>query len=489
MTRALHLTLRLTCAAALAAGLFATAAQPARASDWPLFGHDPSRSGVDAGDFALSSRNAGALHERWRVRLGAVADSAPIYLSRVTIGGRPTPMLYVTARDGATYGIDARDGRIRWRFVTRGPKITNSMPAADGGTLYVPGVDGAVHALDPATGAERREHGFPVRITEMARTEKNASALNVANGYLYAVTSGYIGDAPPYVGHVVSIRLSDGSTHVFNALCSDGTALPTRDSCPQQRAGIWARAGAVVDPDPDPEMNGRVYAATGNGAFDANAGGHDYGDSLLALSADGAQLLGSYTPDDYDQLQVEDADLGSTAPALLPREEHSRTPLLAVQGGKDELLRLLDRAHLPGVGKELQEIELGDMLFSAPAVWRDPKSTTWVFVGLANELQAYRLVTDLHGTSRLVRAWSTAAGATSPVVSNGVVFAAVSGALHAYDAASGNELWNSTRPSVGGTIGAIHWQSPIVADGRLYCCDEDGMLTAYALPGGRASGR
>ncbi len=74
MTRALHLTLRLTCAAALAAGLFATAAQPARASDWPLFGHDPSRSGVDAGDFALSSRNAGALHERSSINKTFLAD-------------------------------------------------------------------------------------------------------------------------------------------------------------------------------------------------------------------------------------------------------------------------------------------------------------------------------------------------------------------------------------------------------------------------------
>ncbi len=34
-------------------------------------------------------------------------------------------------------------------------------------------------------------------------------------------------------------------------------------------------------------MNGRVYAATGNGDFDANqSGGVNYGDSVVALSAD-----------------------------------------------------------------------------------------------------------------------------------------------------------------------------------------------------------
>ena len=62
------------------------------------------------------------------------------------------------------------------------------------------------NVVDPASGAERHGHGFPVRITTMPSTEKNASALNVSGGYVYAVTSGYIGDAPPYVGHVVAIR-------------------------------------------------------------------------------------------------------------------------------------------------------------------------------------------------------------------------------------------------------------------------------------------
>src|SRR5918912_1376049 len=51
-----------------------------------------------------------------------------------------------------------------------------------------------------------------------------------------------------------------------------------------------------------------------------------------ALSADGMHLLGSFTPSDYNYLQANDIDLGSTAPALLPREPHSRTPLMAVQG-------------------------------------------------------------------------------------------------------------------------------------------------------------
>jgi hypothetical protein len=32
-----------------------------------------------------------------------------------------------------------------------------------------------------------------------------------------------------------------------------------------------------------------------------------------------------------------------------------------------------------------------------------------------------------------------------------------------------------------GNIGSIHWQSPIVVNGWVYCSDESGNLTAYSL--------
>jgi hypothetical protein len=193
----------------------------------------------------------------------------------------------------------------------------------------------------------------------MPDVEKDASAFNLAHGYLYAATSGYIGDQGPYDGHVVVLRLRDGATHVFNTLCGtvhhlllDKSYGPRSDySCPQVTSGIWSRAGVVVDPDP--AMGGRIYVTTGNGLFNANRGGADYGDSVLALNADGTRLLGSFTPSDYNYLQANDIDLGSTAPVLLPREPHSRTPLMAVQGGKDAIIRLLKRAHLGGVHGEL----------------------------------------------------------------------------------------------------------------------------------------
>jgi outer membrane protein assembly factor BamB len=64
---------------------------------------------------------------------------------------------------------------------------------------------------------------------------------------------------------------------------------------------------------------------------------------------------------------------------------------------------------------------------------------------------------------------------STAVVDNGIVFIATSGALVAFDAESGRRLWNSD------ALGAIHWESPVVADGSVYCSDESGALTAFSL--------
>ncbi|MGB6060860.1 MAG: PQQ-binding-like beta-propeller repeat protein [Candidatus Aquilonibacter sp.] len=414
----------------------------------------------------IAPSDAADSHLRWQIKLGSVADTAPLVTGNT---------LYITTTDGTTYAVDTARGRILWRFATQGPKITTSVPAYDPATraLYVGGVDGMVHRLDPASGRELREGGFPEQITLAPQTEKNASPLHVANGYLYVQTSGYIGDATPYVGHVVAIRLSDGSKHVFNALCSSRHELIEPQSCAAQRAGMWSRAGIVVDPDAS--MGGRIYGATGNGPFDAAAG--NYGDSILSLNSDATQLIGYLTPPDYDALEAADQDVGSSSPAMLPRQTDSATPLMAVQGGKDSVLRLFDRTHLDGLHPPLQTIALDYLLFSIPGVWTDRAGTTDVFIGIADGMHAYHLV-NKNRVSRLVAAWHTALElgreATSPVVGDGVLYLATSSGLLALDAQTGRRLWSSS------AIGPIHWQIPVVAGNTVYCADQNGALTAFS---------
>jgi outer membrane protein assembly factor BamB len=154
-----------------------------------------------------------------------------------------------------------------------------------------------------------------------------------------------------------------------------------------------------------------------------------------------------------------------------------------VQGGKGQDLYLLDRTHLGGVGGELQKVSLPGELFTAPAVWQDAGVTS-IYLGLlpdSSNVLALTLATDAKGRSRLHQLWTATVGGTSPVVTSGLVFVAAGGVLSALDTRNGNVLWQSTLPSAGGTIGPIHWESPIVVDGDVYISDGNRNLTAYTV--------
>ena len=463
--------------AAVASALFV---MPARA-DWPVFDHDSARSGFAAGDATITLGNVGGLHKRWVSKYDAAADGAPIILDDVNVGGKTEAVLFQETLAGTTYAVVAHTGALLWKNTTSGPKITNSMPAADpsGRWIYAPGVDAHVHKLAVATGHEVTGGGFPLRVTWSPNIEKDGTALNIANGFLYAAVGGYDGDGGQYDGHTIAVDLSTGHVNVVNSLCYRiHHLIQTPGTCGQARSGIWARGGVVVDPDPN--MGGQVYVATGNGDFDANTGGDDFGDSVLAISADGSAIVDSFTPTDFNQLDRGDIDLGSVAPVMLPRQPSSNTPLMAVQWGKDGILKLLNRKHLGGVGGELQDYNLNDTFAGAPAVWVDGGGTTWLYCGTRTALYAFTLVTN-NGVSKLKPAWSDAIGSTSPIVVNGIIFAATSGTVRAINALTGGFVWSTTRASAGGTIANVHWESPVVDRGWLYISDQSGAITAYSL--------
>jgi outer membrane protein assembly factor BamB len=461
---------------------------PQATTDWPTFAFDAARSGVNPNETAITLATVARLHRLWSATLPDPADSTPILLHAMRLpNGTTRDLLYLTTKAGSLVALDAASGAVLWTKTTSGPKITNSSPVADPMRAYVYsyGLDGMLHRYSATTGAETHDGTWPVTITRMTQTEKESSALNAANGFVYVTTSGYLGDANPYQGHVVAVDLAHGAVHVFNSLCADRAHVLAQGECPDNRSGIWARAGVVVDP-----ITGYFLFTTGNGPYTANHGGADWGDTVLELSADGSRVLDSYTPPNFPDLADHDADLGSAAPALLPPIPASHTPYLAVQAGKDGLLRLLDRQNLSGqggpghVGGELQSIATpaGCVVLTQPAVWADPSmGALWLFVTDGCATSGYQATTSAAGATTLRQAWTVQQGATSPVVAGGVLFAATSGRVFALDPRTGRQIWSSDSAGAGGTIGGIHWESPIVIGGRLYCSDEDGHVTAYGL--------
>jgi len=425
-------------------------------SDWPVFGYDAARTNVDPRPTGVTAASVAGLRRRV-VALPGTVDSSPIFLHGVTIDGRRRDAFFMTTTYGRTLALSPA-GRILWTFTPPGypstagsAQITTATPAADPGRryLYAASPDGLIHKLAVGTGREQRHGGWPVRVTLLAEREKIASALNVRGRFVYVTTGGYIGDAPPYQGHVVLIDRRDGRiAAVFNTLCSDVHRLQQPASCPDSDSAIWGRAGAVVDP-----ASGEILVATGNAPFDGRTA---WGDSILALRPDASRISHSYTPSNQADLNASDLDLGSSAPAIL------RAGPLIAQAGKDGVLRLVDLgARGTGTqGGELQTVPTpgGEAVFAALAVWRRPDRPPMLFLANGSGTVAYRLA-GAGSAARLAPVWSNDRAGTSPVLAGGVLYVYdPGGSLAAYTPADGRLL--ASLPA-----GAGHWSSPIVADG------------------------
>jgi hypothetical protein len=309
-------SLRTLCVAVAAA----LASASAGAADWTQFGYDATHTGTNPAETTLSPSTIANATTRYSVALPASVDSAPVYLSNVATAGGTKNLLFALSKNGRLMAIDAATGSEVWHATTSGQQPTTASPAIDPDRQYVYsyGVDGAAHKYEVGDGTEITGAGWPVTITRKPNVEKGASGLTIAQTtggtFLLVVTDGYVGDAGDYQGHLVSIDLSNGSSKVFNAMCSDITELlvpngtPGVDDCNflddpplnrrGQMSGIWGRGGATYD-----AATNRVYIATGNGDFNANGAGLDWGDSVLALAPDGSgsgggMPLDSYTPTD-----------------------------------------------------------------------------------------------------------------------------------------------------------------------------------------------
>jgi hypothetical protein len=471
--------------------------------DWPQFDLDARHSGASAQETLIHAGNVHTLHSIYSPTLPAVADGAPAFLSNVPTQQGVKDLLFLTTKSGHILAIDAATGATVWSHLpATTPRYTTSSPAVDPNRqfVYSYALDGKVYKYPVGgDGTPVTTGGWPEVTTLKPDVEKGSSALSIATAssgvtYLYVANGGYPGDAGDYQGHITAINLATGAQKVFNAACSNQTihfvenGSPDSDCTGHVQNAIWARGGVIYDSD-----NDKLFMATGNGDYDGNVaggGGHDWGDSVFALHPDGTGAAGNpvdaYTPTEFQHLEDVDADLGSTAPAILPAPAGSNVAHLGLQSGKDAMLRLLNLDNLsshaggagPGhLGGELQKIAVpqGGQVLTTPAVWVDPvDGSTWTFVANNSGVSGLQLTVDGAGNPSLVSRWTITPGGSSPIVANGILFYASSGNLQGRSPRTGAQLWNST------SIGNIHWESPIVVDGHLYVTDESGKLWAFA---------
>lgn len=467
-----HIAIRLLLGLGMA---ITTAARGAPAASWPMFGGNLQSTSANSQPTGITAANVRQLRRR-QVRLDGLVDASAIYLHGASVRGAPHDAIFVTTTYGKTIALDADSGAVLWEFTpasygdlegTR--QFTNSTPVADpdGLSIYAASPDGYIQKLAISDGRVL----WRTAITDLPLREKMDSPLKFFRGRVIAVTGGYIGDRPPYQGHVAILDGASGKLlRVWNSLCSNRSGLIQPGSCLQAQSAIWGRAGAVIDPS-----DGHIFIATGNGDWNGTT---DWGDAVVELDSGATTILGNYTPTNTRELNDRDLDLGSASPVLLGHD-------LLAQGGKDGKIRLLSRQQISGAmphkGHELQVVSTptGTDLFAQPAVWRHD-GQTWMFAADYGGTAAWQLRNGL-----LHEEWHDNTGGTSPFEADGLLYVyAPDGGLNVYEASTGKRIATLS-------CGEGHWNSPIVVDGKIILPEgnangraSSGVLDIWALPAG-----
>jgi outer membrane protein assembly factor BamB len=415
------------------AGLGRTAA-PASASttvqnDYLTYHYDALRTGWNSSETLLTDANVGSsgFGELFSIPVDGFVYAQPLYVAGLTVNGQAHNVLYIVTENDSLYAFDADTGVKLWKRTFTDPAhgITpvpesvvgandispvigiTSTPVIDSstGTLYLEAttqkVSGStttfahhLYAVALDTGANRVA---PVNImATITRTDGSKFSFDplwdlqrpslLLSGGLVYIGFGSHNDIRPSYSHGFIFAYDATTLHKVAVFCT------TIDLASVYYGSLWAAGYG-----PAADANGNVYFATGNGPFDADLSGRDYGDTVLRMKPN--LTVGDYfTPFNQSILNMRDKDLGGGGVMLLPDQSGS-FPHLAVLTGKGGTLYLLDRDNLGGYvngGPDhvLQELPDGvGLLRGGPAYFNGPAGPTVYFGGDGRQMQAFALST------------------------------------------------------------------------------------------------
>jgi hypothetical protein len=211
------------------------------------------------------------------------------------------------------------------------------------------------------------------------RSQKQRTGLLLTGGVLYVAFGGD--------GNRGLVAAYDAATLTRRAVWA---STPTGGD-----GGIW-QAGQA----PAADAQGNVYLMTGNGTFDAQTGGANYGESFvkLRLEGDSFAVKDWFTPCNAGFLNSLDMDLGSAGPVLVPGAD------LVFGGGKEGRLYLLSTARMgkyaapldpntktcpnPNVLQDFQAAQ--GHLHGSPVFWEGTDGARVYVWGENDRLRAYR---------------------------------------------------------------------------------------------------
>lgn len=494
-----------------------------RAVDVLTARYDNSRTGQNTAETVLTPQNVNAqsFGLLYNLPVDGYVYAQPLYKAQVNIPNQGLHnVVYVATEHDSVYALDA-DGNnpaqgYLWKdsFINTADGVTTVTPTdvntqditpeigitgtpvidATTSTLYVvvktketsaTGTDFVqrLHALDLATGAEKMNG--PVQIQASAtgsglgnvngvlnfdgRIENQRAALILLNGVVYIAWASH-GDQNNYHGWLMGYQAA-------NIQQQTGSVNVTPNGW---GAGVWMSGGGL-----SADASGNIYAGAGNGTFGTGSG--DYGESALRLTA-GLSIADSFTPDDQDQMNQNDSDMGVSDMLILPDQAGS-FPHLLITADKNGNIYVIDRDSMGGYNAtsnaNVQTAYAGSSMHNSVSLFNNT-----VYIGSdGNNLQAFPLNSGLLSANPSSKSSNTFGqnqsngSGSSPVItangtSNAIVWAlnnfsngTAPAILFAYDATNlANLLYSSDQAANGRDAAgnAVKFTAPTVVNGKVF---------------------
>ena len=492
---------------------------PGFGGDWPMYGHDPARSGWASEENILNTSNASQIHLLWKEHVKNQPYSLSALTAPVVVGGVSFPsgtrsVAIVAGVGGTVFALDAETGDALWNRPLASmttprkggfqgtflcPNGITATPVIDKvtNTLYVIAPEGELYGLDLRNG--RVKYGPVPFVAPYAKSW----SLNLVDHTVYTT---------------VSLGCGGGRAGIYAADVRDPHQTGVRELFLSNAftAGIWGRSGLVMGGD-------KLYGGTADGDTSPSTG--DYSNTVVAVSSEELSVSDYFLPSNFAELKHKDLDVGSASPVWFSwRDKH-----LVADGFKEGVVYLLDADKLGGVNHQtplFASPRLGNdeqICCAANGIWgalstsRDATGETWLYVPMGGppsaqapkfpltngdnphgSIMAFK-VTENPVTHKpvLKPGWmSSDFHYPDPVaIANGVAFALSNGenpdqrneskrfletrpaVLKALDATTGRELYNS-RTAIDTWA---HSSGIAISDGHIYAVDHDSNLYCFGL--------
>ena len=500
--------------------------------------NDTYRTGQNNNEPALTTGNVNKTQfgKLFSYPVDGQTYAEPLWVPNLTVNGQPHNVVYVVTENNSVYAFDADNATLNpnalWHDnlgtpvqatqVEVGQDLSplvgaTSTPVIDpvSGIIYVeartyettppvgqcviPGQPASsfvhrLHALSLTTGAEMP--GSPVIVCATipgkgydnvdgtiyfnTMRQNQRPALLLLKGTVY-LAFGALEDIDYYHGWILGYTYNSGAgtftqSYVFNNTPNG------------QKGGIWQAGGGLLA-----DSSGNIYTSLGNGTFDANKGGVDYGVGFLKLNSS-LQLLDYFAPfNQYDlNLEIINSDLASAGPMLVP-DETSSIPHLAIACGKAGTIYMMNRDALGEYNTTDDNVV--QALYQTVGTTNVPTGN-WgtpayfngqIYVqGIEDPMRQYELSLSptplLSANPMAVSQDIIGYPSPTPVISsngtsNGIVWLVQSsnapksnGVLRAYDATNiAHELYNSSLSGTRDKAGLDNkFATPTVANGKVY---------------------